>query len=205
MIFEKIKIGSAITLIMLLISAELFTQESNDIKFKFTQTDSSYKFYGSFKIKAHPKCLLEISFNYTHIRELALDAKKVQLISQGNNWNQISYIYRKFIFFKNTTVWHRTLNEENQRVNFALMSSKNNQKIMPRMLSSSGYYQITQEGEYSTMEYFQQCQLSEESITNLYIKRVKKNAMKFMHKFSEYANSFCNASTNQSTLKIVQL
>ena len=205
MIFEKINIWSTITLIMLLISAKLFAQESNDIKYKFTQTDSNYTFYSSFKIKAPPKCLLEISFNYTHIRELALDAKKVQLISQGNNWNQIIYIYRKFIFFKNTTVWHRTLNEENQRVDFALISSENNQRMMPRMMTSSGYYQITQEGEYSTMEYFQQCQLTEESITKLYIKRVKINAIKFMHKFSEYASTYCNASTDQPILKTVQL
>ncbi len=195
MIYEKIKIWSTIALIIVLIPARLFAQESNDIKYKFTLADSSYTFYGSFRIKVPPKCLLEISFNYNHIKALALDAKKVRLIDQGSNWNQISYTYRKFIFFKNTTVWHRIFSEEDQRVDFTLLSSDNNRRIMPRMVASSGYYQITREGEYSIMEYYQQCQLTEESITKLYIKKVKKNAIKFIHEFSEYASTFCNNST----------
>ena len=98
--YDKIKICSTIALIIVLIPNKLFTQESNDIKYEFTQTDSSYTFYGSFRIKVPPKCLLDISFNYNHIKALALDAKEVRLIDQGSNWNQISYTYRKFFFLK---------------------------------------------------------------------------------------------------------
>ncbi len=195
MIPEKIKIWSTVALIILLIPDKLIAQESNDIKYKFTQTDSSYSFYGSFRIKAHPKCLLEISFNYDHIKALALDAKEVLLIYQGRNWNQISYTYRKFIFFKNRTVWNRIFDEDNQRVDFTLLSSENNRNIMPQMLSSFGYYQVKQLGAYCILEYYQQCQLTEKSITKLYIKKVKKKAIKFMHEFFEYASFFCNNST----------
>jgi hypothetical protein len=113
------------------------------------------------------------------------------LIDQGSNWNQISYIYQKFIFFRNKTVWYRILNKENQRVDFTLVSSENNQTIMPRMISSSGFYQIKQQGEHSIVEYYQQCQITEELITKLYLNRAKKEAIKFMHKFSEYASTFC--------------
>ena len=196
MILRKITIWFTIVLVIVIIPLKIYAEEPDDIQCKFTQTDSSYTFYGSFKINANPKCLLEISYNYNHIRALALDAKEVQLIDQGSNWNQISYIYQKFTFFKNKTVWHRILNAENQRVDFTLVSSENNRTIMPRMISSSGFYQIKQQGEYFIVEYYQQCQLSEELITKLYLNRAKKEAIKFMHKFSEYASTFCNNSTS---------
>ena len=193
--YQKIKIWPTILLLSMLIPNNLFAQESDNVKYKFIQTDSSYTFYGSFRIKVPQKCLLEISFNYNHIKALALDAKEVRLIDQGSDWNQISYTYRKFIFFKNTTVWHRILDKEDQKVEFTLLSSKNNLKIMPRMIASSGYYQITQDEEYSIMEYYQQCQLTEESITKSYIKKVKKNAIKFIHGFYKHAHIFCSNST----------
>jgi hypothetical protein len=195
MILGKIKIWFTVVLVIVIIPLKIYAEEPDDIQHKFTQTDSSYTFNGSFKIIANPKCLLEISFNYKHIRELALDAKEVELIDQGINWNQISYIYQKFAFFKNKTVWHRILNRENQRVDFTLVSSENNNTIMPLMISSSGFYQIKQQGEYAIVEYYQQCQMTKELITKLYLNRARKEAIKFMHKFSEYARAFCKNST----------
>lgn len=194
MIPERTKIWFTIILLAFFIPVKVVTQDSDAIKYKFTQTDSSYTIYGSFRIRANPKCLLEISFDYEHIRALAPTAKEVLLIDQGSNWNQISYIYQEFIFFKNRTVWHRVLNEENQRVDFTLMSSENNQTIMPRMISSSGFYQIKQQQEYLVVEYYQQCLLTEELITKFYINKAKEEAIKFIRRFSEYAGVYCNSS-----------
>lgn len=199
MIPVKISVWFAIVLIPM----KTFAEEPDDIQYIFERTDSSYTFYGCFKINATPDCLLEISFNHKHIQALALDAKEVLLIDQGSNWNQISYTYQKFTFFKNKTVWHRVLNKANQRVDFTLMSSENNQTIMPRMISSSGFYQVKQEGDYFIMEYYQQCQLTEKLITKLYLNSVKKEAIKFMLTFSEYAHTYCDMST--STMKKLKM
>jgi hypothetical protein len=194
MILGKINIWFTIVLLIVIIPLKIYVEEPDDIQYQFTQTDSSYIFYGSFRINAKPECLLEISFNYKHIRALAPDAEEVRLIDQGNNWNQISYTYQKFTLFKNTTVWHRILNEENQRVDFTLVSSENNLSIMPRMTSSKGFYQIKQQGEYCIVEYYQQCQLREGLITKLYLDSAKKEAIKFLHRFFKYADAFCNKS-----------
>ncbi|MBC8321880.1 MAG: hypothetical protein H8E34_14310 [Bacteroidetes bacterium] len=187
----KIKIWFTILLVIISNSGILFAQVHDNIICKFTQTDSSYTFKGSFNIKANPECLLEITFKYAHVRALAPDAKEVLLIGEGSNWNQISYIYQEFIFFRNKTIWHRTLDKENKRVDFTLMSSENNTAVMPQMISSSGYYQIKQQEEYLIVEYYQQCILTEESITKLYLGRAKKDAIKFIHKLSEYAETYC--------------
>jgi len=108
MILGKIKIWFKILpIVVLLIPMKIYSEEPDDIQYKFTQTDSSYIFYGSFKINANPKCLLEILFNFEHIRALALDAKEIQLIDQGNDWNQISYIYQEFTFL--VTIQHQQI------------------------------------------------------------------------------------------------
>jgi len=171
-----------------------FAKEPVDIKYTFTQTDSTYSFSGSFKIKANPNCLLDICFQHEHISALAPDAKEVLLINEKNDWNQISYTYQKFIYFENKSVWNRKLDKENKRVGFTLISSKNNHAIMPKMVSSSGYYQISMEDEEIIVKYFQQCQLTKSSLTNLYLNRVKKEALQFMYRFLEYANTTCNDS-----------
>lgn len=183
------------TVLAVLMPVMTLAAEENDIQYTFTQTDSSYSFYGSFKINANPECILDISFNFRHIRALAPDAEEVILVDSDSNWNQISYIYQKFIFFENTTIWSRKLDEEKQRVDFTLVSSQNNQTMMPRLISSSGFYQVKQQSDYIIVEYYQECKLAEESITKFYLNRIKKEAINFMDKFSEYASEYCNRSS----------
>lgn len=178
----------------LLVTFTILAKETNDIQYNFTQTDSSYSFSGSFKIKANTNCLLEMFFYYDHIKALAPDAKEVLLVDEGNNWNKISYTYQKFIYFENKSLWHRKLDKVKQRVDFTLISSNNNKPIMPRMTSSSGFYSATKQGEYILVEYFQQCQLTKSSLTNLYLNRAIKEAIQFMHRFSDYANMICSDS-----------
>jgi hypothetical protein len=195
---KKYKILFTIILINLLITLTIFAKETNDIQYKFTQTDSSYTFSGSFKIKANPNCILDLFFYHEHIRALAPDAKEVLLMDQGGDWNQISYTYQKYIWFVNKSVWHRNLNKEKQRVDFTLVSSENNQSIMPRMISSSGFYKLKKQEKYIIVEYYQQCQLTKSPITNLYLNRAKKEAIQFMHRFLEYANTICSDSLSNN-------
>lgn len=171
-----------------------FAKEPDDINYTFTQTDSTYTFSGSFKIKANLSCLLAICFYHEHILTLAPDAKAVQLVDQGNNWNQISYTYQKYIYFENKSLWHRILDTENQRVDFTLIKNENNLAIMPKMISSSGFYRISKYGQKYSVDYFQQCQLEKSPITNLYLNRAKKEAIQFILRFSEYATTICGDS-----------
>jgi len=179
-------------------SLETFTKEPDDIKYTFTQTDSTYSFSGSFKIKANTDCLLDICFLHEHIRALAPDAKDVLIIDQGNDWNKISYIYKKYIYFENKSVWYRKRDREKQRIDFSLISSENNKTIMPKMLSSSGFYQINNGEKEIIVQYFQHCQLTKSSITKLYLNKVKKEAIQFIHRFSEYANTICKDSLSNN-------
>lgn len=185
------KIILLIILVNLLTVSIIWTQETSDIRYMFTETDSGYTFSGSFMIKTNPDCILNICFSYEHIKALAPDAKEVQLMEQGNNWNKISYTYQKYIYFENKSLWHRTLDHEKQRVDFTLIKSENNLAIMPKMISSSGFYRICKKKGNYRVEYFQQCQLEKSSLTNLYLNRLRKEAIQFIHSFSDYITIIC--------------
>jgi len=176
---------------VLIMPVMMLANEGNDIQYRFTQTDSSYSFYGSFKINSDPNCLIEISYYHEHILALAPDAKEVKLLDQGSDWNQVSYTYRKYIFFENRTVWHRKLDKDKQKVDFCLLSSENNLGIMPRIISSSGYYKVINREGYLIMEYYQECELASASLTEYYLEQMKKEAINFIHRFSEYAEEHC--------------
>ncbi len=185
------KILLLFTLLIIMVPQTAFADKKNDIQYKFTQTDSTLSFYGSFKTDKSPECLLEIFLNYNHIKALAPDAMEVQLIDQGNNWNRFRYIYQKFIFFENISVWHRKFDMEKQRVDIILESSVNNLAKVPRMISSSGFYRIKKQGDDIIVEYHQECQLTKSSITNLLLGTLKNEAIHFMKKLFEYSNTIC--------------
>lgn len=177
-----------------MISNQSYSQEKSDITYRFTQTDSSYTFKGSFRTNFDPHCILNICFQIEHVCALAPDAKHIILKDHGTNWNQISYTYRKFIYFENKSLWYRTLDKEKLRIDFKLISSKNNSSLMPRMLSSKGYYLIYPKENSFIVEYYQQCILSESLLTNIYLNQAKKEVINFLIRFNEYSKSTCNSS-----------
>jgi hypothetical protein len=74
---------------------------------------------------------------------------------------------------------------------------------MPQLISSSGYYQIIQKNKYLILEYFQQCEITKELITNIYLNKVKKEAINFLNRFYEYARNFCkNSGSKINKVKI---
>jgi hypothetical protein len=168
----------------------LIIANNDDIQYEFSQTDSSYTFTSIFKINANKECLIHVFFDFEHIKALAPSAENVKLIKSGSNWNKISYTYKAFIF-SNTSVWSRKINQKASKVNFELVSSTNNNSLMPEMTSSSGYYQITSTNDGLEVRYYQECTLTKSIFTNLYIDKVKSEAVEFMYWLKKYAVSEC--------------
>ncbi|MCU0462830.1 MAG: DUF488 domain-containing protein [Bacteroidales bacterium] len=165
---------------IILASQTILVFGQNDIRYSFTQTDSTLSFFGSFKTDAGTDCLLEIFYNYHHIKALAPSTMEVQLIDQGEGWNRFRYIYRDFIFFENVSVWNRKLDVENLRVDVYLESSVSNLAAVPKMISSYCFFRIKKQGEETIVEYHQQCQLTKASLTNLLL-RTTSDALTFYY------------------------
>ncbi len=185
------KIWLLTILIDIVIQAPLIAYDPGDIQYKLSLTDSTLIFYGSFRTVSRPDCLLEIFFNYNHIKALASEGMEVQLVDQGTDWSLIRYKFRRFIFFENTSEWHRKLDRENQVLDIKLVSSVNNQTAMPGMISSSGWFKVREQGDEIIVEYHQSCQLTKTLITELFLKILRNEAIQFMQKLMEYTNTNC--------------
>jgi hypothetical protein len=169
----------------------IYGSSMEEFEYHFYQDDSSYSFRGSFAVVAELDCLLSLVYDIEHISKFASGAKTVELIQQGDNWNVVCYTYRKFIFFENRSTWRRTLNRDKHELVFEMISSENNLRIIPEMLSSKGYYRINPDDGGYRMEYFQECKLNPEDIRDSYIKIVKEKAIEFLHEFREYTEKIC--------------
>ncbi len=188
---NKKKINSLLIAAMIC-SLQVFAQESDSIYYSFQRTDTSYTFYGRFNVDAEVACVLHIFFNYEHIKELAANDCDVELIEEGENWNRFKYTYRVFPLYKNESLWYRTIDNKNQRVDFKLVLSKNNRTYIPQMISSSGYYQVSQNNGELTMEYFRYCRLTKSFLTPLYLYFIKNKAIAFLPVFEDYIEKQCN-------------
>jgi len=169
----------------------LLAAQENLPEHKFSETDSGYTFFGSFRSDACPECVLNISFSFKHQKALAPWAKEIRLVDQGENWNTLCFTVKRFGFFENTSTWNRILNQKKYRVDFTLISSRNNSSIIPHIISSRGFYRIKPGNESCLVEYYQECELTESFISNIYINQAKKEAIRFLYQFSNYTDTIC--------------
>lgn len=188
---KKIK-NKLFLLLGVVYSSLAYSQKNDDIYYSFTQTDTTYSFFGRVKINADANCAMNICFNYTHIKALALDANNVELIEEGADYNKIKYTYELRPMFRNESWWSRTIDRKNQKVSFTLMFTINNSFLMPRMKYSSGYYKINQTNEGTWVEYFQYSKLTKSKLTSLYLNLLQKKAVDFLRLLQAYSQKHCN-------------
>jgi hypothetical protein len=180
-------IFSLLTLVIL-----SYGSQEDGIDYDFIQKDSCYSFQGSFFVKANPDSLISIIYDFNNMLEYTPGAQTIELIQQGDNWYDVSYTYQKFLIFENKSIWQRTLDRNLNKVVFKMISSKNNLKMMPEMVSSEGYYQITKEKELCRVEFFQECILKSGLFLRGYINAAKQESIEFLHEFKNYLENQCN-------------
>lgn len=142
-------------------------------------------------MKAELGCLMDVVYGFEHISRFASGAESVQLVEEGEDWHVVAYTYRRLLILENQSTWRRTLDRQGQRVVFEMLTSRNNLRILPRVLSSHGQYRIDGEGERYHLEYFQDCQLEGGVLTGTYMERAKKEAEAFLVEFRGYVESTC--------------
>lgn len=182
------------TIIPVLVSLAIVVsgnQEKN-FDYEFIQEDTYYSFRASFLVKAESDYLIDLIYNFNNISEYTLGAQSVELIQQGDNWYDVYYTYRKFFIFENESTWRRTLKPDEHKIVFEMLSSENNLKMMPEVISSTGYYQIIKEKDHCRVKYFQECLLKPGLFRRAYIAEAKQEAMTFLHEFKTYIERKCD-------------
>lgn len=165
--------------------------EIDGIYYEFNHVDSCYSFHGSFVIKAEFDCLISVLYDFKHLKNIISSANSIILIQQGENWYDVCYTFKKF-FFTNKSVYRKTLKLEEQKIVFKMISNRQNTKLFPKVLSSSGYYRIKRESTGYKVEYFQECKIKSTFLKDIYINKAKKESIKFMLGLEEYIERTCH-------------
>ena len=169
----------------------LFGSQENEFDYEFIQEDMVYSFRGSFLVHAELDSVIDVIYDFHNLSEYTLGAQSVELIQQGDTWYDVEYTYRKFVIFKNRSMWRRSLQPDEHKIVFEMLSSENNLKMMPELLSSTGYYHILPENDCCRVEYFQECRLKPGLFKRAYITEAKQEAMRFLHAFKTYIERKC--------------
>lgn len=186
------KIYNVIIALLLCAPIFLYGIEKKEVEYEFNKDDSSYSFRGSFVVNADLDCLIDVVYKFEHISKYTSGAKSIELMRLGENWYEVTYTYRKLIFFENKSLWRRTLKRDEGKVVFEMQSNKNNIAIMPEIVSSTGYYHVKPERDGFRVEYFQECTLKPGLLKNTYISKAKKEAIKFLNLFKSYVKRNCD-------------
>ena len=163
----------------------------NGMTHEFLRDDNSYSFRGSFHVCADPECLIQVIYKFEHISKYTSGARSIEIIREGDNWYEVRYVYRRYIIFENTSSWRRILKQDEQKVVFEMISNESNLDILPEILSSNGYYQITPGEKSCRIEYYQECTLKKGFFRESFIKRAEDEAVEFLRVFLDYIGKTC--------------
>ncbi len=170
----------------------------NDIlDYKFHQAENYYSFRGNFFVTADPDSLVDLIYNFKNISGYAAGAESINLVGEGENWYDVSFTYRKLVFFKSQSTWHRILRPNDRKIEFEMLSNTTNLNLIPTMNQSSGYYQIKPAGTGSHLMYFQESRLNSGILRDTYINLVVKEALVFLCEFREFIEKNCSEPSSR--------
>jgi len=165
--------------------------QKKELDYEFIKDENYYSFRGRIIVKTELDCLISILYDFKHLANIESSAKSIVLLREEENWYEACHTFKK-LFFKHESIWRKTLKLDEQKIVFKMISCKHNSGLMPKVLSSKGYYQIKLEEEGYKVEYFQECKLKSALLKGAYINKAKKEAIKFMLELKEYIERTCH-------------
>jgi len=186
--------------IALLIASFLFIDiafaASNDLKndnlqYTFVESRDGYAFKGKFFVVAKDSCLMGIIYEPEHLKKILKNRCTVNIVSKGRDTHVLSYIYKlPLIEIKST--YRKTLRFAERKVIFDMTGYEQKGVFLPRVLSSQGSYQITQEKYGYWVGYYQECKIDNSGVRSIFLFFAKSEAIKFLKDLKAYAERTCH-------------
>lgn len=167
------------------------TPESDNINYNFIKNTNGYHIKFKITIDAPIECLLSVVFEYSHLIHFTESADKITLIKKGNDWNIVQYDYDKFLF-RHISTYKKILYKEKNLVTFEMIDNELHESILPKIISSKGYYKIISNPNNSTIEYFQEAVVEDKNLNIIYFQIIKNKAFLFAKKMKQYSQDECS-------------
>jgi len=177
--------------LMLFLPILVSASQQHLIDYKFSHNDTYYSFRGSFFVSFDPDSVLDLIWDFKNIAEYSGGAKSIVLMSSGENWYHLTYTYQKLIFLENRSSWQRTLDGDERKIVFELLSNSTNLPFTPEMEYSIGYYQVKPAIDGCMVEYFQECRITPGIFEDNTIRMAEKEAINFITELEAFIQRSC--------------
>lgn len=151
--------------------------------------DSTYTVDYTFTTTCGKDKLLEIYYQFSHLVKWVKQTNMTfRLLKSGENWYIVQYDYH-FFAYKSSTVYKKTIMGEDNLVKFEMINYSSNFDLVPKVISSTGYYRITPQKNQNIVTYYQKTILAQ-PINWFYLKWVENQTRKFLLDMQDYTKKF---------------
>lgn len=164
-----------------------------EVHFEFQSHELSYAFLGHFLSAGKRDCLLNVAFDFSHLRQFAPSWVSLTRLEEGEGFYRVKYESR-IPSVSSTSIYRKTLDRAAGRVEFVLeehLIHGVSSFLVPKMTASNGAYEITAKGEMFQVRYRQNLHLEKGLASPLLLSRAKREAVDFLKKFARYTNEIC--------------
>lgn len=163
---------------------------SSDLSFSLDREGDLYLFRASVFIKADSACVLETIYQFYHLQQLLKgEADVVALLRQGENHYDVRFVHKSKLYVIDT-VYRRSLQKDLNRVAFELLETKQEGRMIPKILSSTGYYALETVKGGVKVNYFEETRIStarwDPRSTGL-VQIVERDTLSFLKTLKKYA------------------
>jgi len=163
---------------------------SSDLSFTLDRSGDLYLFRASVFIKAESACVLETIYQFFHLQQLLKgEADVVELLRQGENHYDVRLVHKGKLYVIDT-VYRRSLQKNMNRVAFELLETKQEGRMIPKILSSKGYYALETVKGGVKVNYFEETKIStsrwDPRSTGL-VEIVERDTLSFFKTLKKYA------------------
>lgn len=163
---------------------------STEVSYKFSRQGNIYSFVGKFPVNNNINCLLDVIYDFDHLKRYNNGVDSVELLRQGSHSYEVRYSYQKF-FLKAKTTFRRVLNKKRRIVISEMVGHEQNSNLFPKLLASRGYYRIREDKTGCWFEYFREYEIEPKPFDSLYLYIAKKEAIKHLYDIKEYIEKTC--------------
>ena len=156
--------------------------------YAFTQEGPRYTFVSSFTVVAEPDEVLDLLFEFRHLRQFARRATAVELLAEGPGWQEVRYTYATWVWRIHTT-FRRELDRTHRRVRFHMTGASRSGVPVPLPTASTGDYRLEPVAGGLRVIYRQTAETRDTLLLGVWMSRARSEAIGFSQDLEAYVRS----------------
>jgi len=145
--------------------------DSNDLIINYDYENKKYTIRYEFITSCDMYKLLDIFYNFDHIKKYFNHFKNITILEKEENWYTADYYFELGIYSFHA-IYKRTINFDKKIVYYDLINYKQSINLLPNVLKSSGYYKVIKYHNMVKVIYYQET----------YLNKMGKILFKIIHK-----------------------